>query len=124
MPLADINDPSNITDFGGFVGLTRVRGGGVGTNTVTGATADLAFQVDMGFNQGHLSGRMVDYTKALSPLFDSIFTPVQLDRLTSLMQTNPRLQSPHRLRRCVLDHSCTATCLTVDFEDTLAPDCG
>ena len=55
-PLANINDPSNITDFRGFVGITRILGGGVGTNTVTGATTNLAFQVDMGFNQGHFVG--------------------------------------------------------------------
>jgi len=36
VPVADINDPSQITDFDGFVGLTHIRGGGTGTNTVTG----------------------------------------------------------------------------------------
>jgi len=51
-PLANINDPSQITDFDGFVGLTHIRGGGVGTDTVTGATMPLAFQADMGFSQG------------------------------------------------------------------------
>jgi hypothetical protein len=55
-PLANINDPSNITDFRGFVGVTRIRGGGVGTDTVTGAMTNLAFQADMGFNQGHFVG--------------------------------------------------------------------
>jgi len=51
-PLADINDPSQITDFDGFVGLTHIRGGGTGTDTLTGATTRLAFQADMGFSQG------------------------------------------------------------------------
>jgi hypothetical protein len=56
IPLADINDPSQITDFTGFVGLTHIRGGGTGTNTVTGATMSLAFQADMGFSQGQFIG--------------------------------------------------------------------
>jgi hypothetical protein len=50
--LAQISDPSQITDFDGFVGLTHIRGGGTGTNTNTGATARMAFQADMGFSQG------------------------------------------------------------------------
>jgi hypothetical protein len=54
--LADINDPSQITDFDGFVGLTHIRGGGTGTNTATGATQALAFQADMGFSQGKYVG--------------------------------------------------------------------
>lgn len=54
--LADINDPSQITDFDGFVGLTHIRGGGIGTNTVTGTTLPLAFQADMGFSQGKYIG--------------------------------------------------------------------
>ncbi len=56
VPLTDINEPSHITDFNGFVGLTRIRGGGIGTNTETGETQDLAFQADMGFNQGTFIG--------------------------------------------------------------------
>jgi hypothetical protein len=55
-PLADINDPSQITDFDGFVGLTHIRGGGTGMNTDTGATMALAFQADMGFSQGKFIG--------------------------------------------------------------------
>jgi hypothetical protein len=51
-PLVNINDPSQITDFDGFVGLTHIRGGGTGTNTTTGVTMPLAFQADMGFSQG------------------------------------------------------------------------
>jgi hypothetical protein len=54
--LADISDPSQITDFDGFVGLTHIRGGGTGTNTSTGATTPLAFQADMGFSQGKFIG--------------------------------------------------------------------
>ncbi|HET9401047.1 MAG TPA: hypothetical protein VFO34_08855 [Candidatus Acidoferrales bacterium] len=55
-PLANINDPSQITDFDGFVGLTHIRGGGTGTDTATGATTRLAFQADMGFSQGKFIG--------------------------------------------------------------------
>ena len=55
-PLANINDPSQITDFQGFVGLTHIRGGGTGTNTMTGASMALAFQADMGFSQGAFIG--------------------------------------------------------------------
>jgi hypothetical protein len=55
-PLADISDPSQITDFDGFVGLTHIRGGGTGTNTTTGVTTRLAFQADMGFSQGRFIG--------------------------------------------------------------------
>jgi len=51
-PLANISDPSQITDFDGFVGLTHIRGGGTGTDTTTGVTTRLAFQADMGFSQG------------------------------------------------------------------------
>jgi hypothetical protein len=42
----DINDPSQITDFDAFVGLTHIRGGGMGTDTATGAKTRLAFQAD------------------------------------------------------------------------------
>jgi hypothetical protein len=55
-PLANIHDPSQITDFDGFVGLTHIRGGGTGTNTTTGVTMPLAFQADMGFSQGTFIG--------------------------------------------------------------------
>jgi hypothetical protein len=54
--LADINDPSQITDFSGFVGLTHIRGGGTGTDTTTGETVSLAYQADMGFSQGRFIG--------------------------------------------------------------------
>jgi hypothetical protein len=56
VPLAMINDPSQITDFDGFVGLTHIRGGGTGTNTVTHAVTPLAFQADMGFSKGKFKG--------------------------------------------------------------------
>ena len=55
-PLASLNDPSQITDFDGLVGLTHIRGGGTGTNTQTGAITALAFQADMGFSQGEFVG--------------------------------------------------------------------
>ena len=54
--LANIGDPSQITDFDGFVGLTHIRGGGTGTETATGATMPLAYQADMGFAQGKFIG--------------------------------------------------------------------
>src|SRR5215467_9069968 len=55
-PLPSLNDPSQITDFDGFVGLTHIRGGGIGTNTSTGASMVLGFQADMGFSQGEFIG--------------------------------------------------------------------
>jgi len=47
-----INEPSQITDFNGFVGITRVRGTGTGTDLATGMTSQLNFQVDNGFMDG------------------------------------------------------------------------
>jgi hypothetical protein len=55
-PLPSLNDPSQITDFDGFVGLTHIRGGGVGTNTITRASMVLGFQADVGFSQGKFIG--------------------------------------------------------------------
>ena len=46
-PLPNITDPSQITDFNGFVGLNRIRGVGVGTGL-----ASPTFQADMGFMVG------------------------------------------------------------------------
>jgi len=54
-PLASIHDPSQITDFDGFVGLTHIRGGGTGRDS-TGATISLAYQADMGFSKGKFMG--------------------------------------------------------------------
>ena len=51
--LADISDPSQITDFDGFVGLTHIRGGGMGTEW---SHDGFAFQADMGFSQGKFIG--------------------------------------------------------------------
>jgi len=53
--LADISDPSQITDFDGFVGLTNIHGAGTGTDA-TGATTQLAFRADMGFSKGKFIG--------------------------------------------------------------------
>jgi hypothetical protein len=47
-----INEPSQITDFNGMVGVCRVFGSGTGTDEVTGATSRLSFQVDNGFMDG------------------------------------------------------------------------
>jgi len=49
-PLAGISDPSQITDFDGYVGLTHIQGGGTGTTS--GVNAPLAFRADMGFARG------------------------------------------------------------------------
>jgi hypothetical protein len=54
--LANISDPSQITDFDGIVGLTHIRGGGTGMDTMTGAITRLAFQADMGFSKGKFIG--------------------------------------------------------------------
>jgi hypothetical protein len=54
--LADISDPSQITDFDGFVGLTHIRGSGMGTDTVKNVSMPLSFQADMGFSQGKFIG--------------------------------------------------------------------
>ena len=55
-PLGNIKDPSQINNFDGFVGLTHIRGGGLGTNTATGMTTPLAYQADMGFSKGKFVG--------------------------------------------------------------------
>jgi len=47
-----INEPSEITDFNGLVGQTRVTGSGTGKDTQTGATRRFSFQVDNGFMSG------------------------------------------------------------------------
>ena len=47
-PLASLSEPSQITDFKGFVGLNRIRGAGRGS----GFADPLAFQADMGFMKG------------------------------------------------------------------------
>jgi len=54
--LAQISDPSQISDFDGFVGLTNIHGGGTGTDTTQGTTTRLAFRADMGFSQGKFVG--------------------------------------------------------------------
>jgi hypothetical protein len=46
-PLPNITDPSQITDFNGFVALNRVQGIGTGTGL-----ASPTFQADMGFMVG------------------------------------------------------------------------
>src|SRR5262245_44748951 len=46
-PLSNIAEPSQITDFNGFVGLNRIRGFGSGTGFPS-----LSFQADMGFMVG------------------------------------------------------------------------
>jgi hypothetical protein len=52
--LANISDPSQITDFDGFVGLTHIQGGGTGTDAT--GVMTLAYRADMGFGQGKFIG--------------------------------------------------------------------
>ena len=47
-----INEPSQITDFNGMVGICRVTGAGTGTDLASGATTRLTYQVDNGFMDG------------------------------------------------------------------------
>jgi len=47
-----VNEPSQITDFNGFVGICRVRGQGTGTDLATGVPSRLNYQVDNGFMDG------------------------------------------------------------------------
>jgi len=49
---AAINEPSEITDFNGMVGVCRVTGTGTGTKLSTGAQTTLSYQVDNGFMDG------------------------------------------------------------------------
>jgi len=49
---AVINEPSQITDFNGMVGICRVTGAGTGTDLGTGTTTRLNYQVDNGFMDG------------------------------------------------------------------------
>jgi hypothetical protein len=51
-PTAPGNDPSPITDFDGLIGVAAVQGTGTGTNTDTGDTYPLLFNVDLRFMQG------------------------------------------------------------------------
>ncbi|HKW71908.1 MAG TPA: twin-arginine translocation signal domain-containing protein [Candidatus Dormibacteraeota bacterium] len=49
---AAINEPSQITDFNGMVGVCRVTGHGTGTNLTTRVQTPYSFQVDNGFMDG------------------------------------------------------------------------
>jgi len=51
-PLKSLTEPSEITDFNGFIGDTRIRGAGIGTGFAT----PLAFQTDVGFMTGEYIG--------------------------------------------------------------------
>ena len=53
-PLANLTEPSEITDFNGFIGDTRIRGAGVGISN--GVRMPLAFQSDVGFMKGEYIG--------------------------------------------------------------------
>jgi hypothetical protein len=54
-PLANLTEPSQITDFRGFVGDTSIRGAGVGISN--GVEMPLAFKADMGFMKGEYIGQ-------------------------------------------------------------------
>ena len=51
-PLANVTEPSEITDFNGFIGDTSIRGAGIGT----GFAMPLAFRADVGFMKGKYIG--------------------------------------------------------------------
>jgi hypothetical protein len=51
-PLANLTEPSEITDFHGFIGDTSIRGAGIGTGFAT----PLAFRADVGFMMGEYIG--------------------------------------------------------------------
>ena len=51
-PLQNLTEPSQITDFKGFVGLNRIRGAGSGKGFPA-----LSFQADMGFMKGVFIGQ-------------------------------------------------------------------
>ena len=51
-PLQNLTEPSQITDFKGFVGLNRIRGAGTGKGFPA-----LAFQADLGFMKGVFIGQ-------------------------------------------------------------------
>jgi hypothetical protein len=51
-PLANLTEPSEITDFNGFIGDTSIRGAGTGT----GFAVPLAFRADVGFMMGEYIG--------------------------------------------------------------------
>jgi hypothetical protein len=59
------NEPSMITDFEGYIGVAAVDGTGTGTNTDTGETTPLLFDVDLRFMQGvyrSVDGRFLEAT--------------------------------------------------------------
>jgi hypothetical protein len=47
-----VNEPSLITDFHGLVGVANLGGTGTGTNTTTGASTRLLFDLDNRFMKG------------------------------------------------------------------------
>ena len=55
-PVTGPSEPSEFTDLNGHSGDCRVLGSGVGINTVTGDTAELLYQADMGFMKGDYIG--------------------------------------------------------------------
>jgi hypothetical protein len=49
-------EPSTIFDFDGSIGIAEIQGTGTGTNTATGHTTSLLFDVDMRFMKGAYIG--------------------------------------------------------------------
>lgn len=68
MLMAKVNDPSEVTDFNGFVALRHTRCGRTGSNTIAGATTPLAFQTIRGSHVATptslRSGRSIDSMRA------------------------------------------------------------
>ena len=52
-PLANISDPSQVTDFDGVVGLTHIAAGWY-WHKMSGINTTLAYRADMGFGQGRV----------------------------------------------------------------------
>jgi len=82
-PLSQLTEPSQIFDFNGFVAGTRIRGGGIGTDTKANVTMPLAFQADMGFMTGQYLGQDGVRRHGTFGSYEWICMPVQLDRLYS-----------------------------------------
>lgn len=52
LPDGSTNEPSTITDFNGFLAAAEIQGTGTATDTSTGETTQLTFDVDMRFMDG------------------------------------------------------------------------
>jgi len=50
------NEPNQINDFNGFIGVAEIQGTGTATDTATGATSTFLFDADFRFMQGIYRG--------------------------------------------------------------------